>query len=86
MVKNLPSMQETWIGSHCGEDPMEKEVATHPSILAWEIPWTEQPYGLLSCCGGWASYCGGFSCYRTQALGCMGFSNCGSWETRAGAQ
>ena len=39
-------MQETWIQSLGGEDPLEKEMATHSSILAWEIPWTEEPGGL----------------------------------------
>ena len=48
MVKNLPSMPEPW-GSIPGlEDPLEKEMATHSSILAWEIPWTEEPGGLYS--------------------------------------
>ena len=41
-------MQETWVRSLGGEDPMEKEVATHSSFLAWEIPWTEGPGRLLS--------------------------------------
>ena len=48
MVKNLPTMQETWIQSLGQEDPLEKEMATHSSILAWEIPWTEEPGGLQS--------------------------------------
>ena len=38
MVKNLPAMQETWVRSLCVEDPLEKEMVTHSSILAWEIP------------------------------------------------
>ena len=41
-VKNLPVMQETWIQSLGQEDPLEKEMATHSSILAWRIPWTEE--------------------------------------------
>ena len=41
-------MQETWIWSLGQEDPLEKEMATHCSILAWEIPWTEEPGGLQS--------------------------------------
>ena len=41
MVKNLPAMQEPWVQSLCQEDPLEKGVATHFSILAWRIPWTE---------------------------------------------
>ena len=45
MVKNLPAMQETWVPSLVQEDPLEKEMATHYSILAWRIPWTEEPGG-----------------------------------------
>ena len=48
MVKNLPAMQETRVRSLGGEDPLEKEMATHSSILAWRIPWTEKPGGLQS--------------------------------------
>ena len=43
MVKNLPEVQELGVGSLGLEDPLEKEIATHSDILAWEIPWTEQP-------------------------------------------
>ena len=42
MVKNLPAMRETWVQSLGQEDPLEKEMATHPSTLAWKIPWTEE--------------------------------------------
>ena len=42
MVKNLPAMQETWFRSLGQEDPLEKGMATHSSILAWRIPWTEE--------------------------------------------
>ena len=45
-VKNLPAMLQTWVQSLGGEDPLEKEMATHSSILAWRIPWTEEPGGL----------------------------------------
>ena len=45
MVKNPPVMQETWIQSLGQEDPLEKEMATHSSILAWRIPWTEDLVG-----------------------------------------
>ena len=41
MVNNLPAVQETQVQSLGGEDPLKKEMATHPSILAWKIPWTE---------------------------------------------
>ena len=43
MVKNLPAVQETQVRSLGQEDPLEKETATHSSILAWRIPWTEEP-------------------------------------------
>ena len=43
LVNNLPAMQETWVQSLGKEDPLEKGMATHSSILAWRIPWTEQP-------------------------------------------
>ena len=45
---NLPTMQETWVQSLGREDPLEKGMATHSSILAWKIPWTEEPGGLQS--------------------------------------
>ena len=45
-VKNLPVVQETWVRSLGQEDPLEKEMATHSSILAWRIPWTEESMGL----------------------------------------
>ena len=47
-LKHLPVMQETWVRSLGQEDPLEKEMATHSSILAWKIPWTEEPGWLLS--------------------------------------
>ena len=49
MVKNLPAMQETWVQSLGQEGPLEKRMATHSSILAWRIPWTEEPVG----CSPW---------------------------------
>ena len=48
MVKNLPVMQETQVQSLGQEDPLEKEMATHSSVLAWRIPWTEEPGGVQS--------------------------------------
>ena len=48
LVKNLSTMQETWARSLGWEDSLEEEMATHSSILAWEIPWTEEPGGLQS--------------------------------------
>ena len=47
-VKNLPAMQETRVRFLGWEDPLEKEMATHSSVLAWSIPWTEEPGGLQS--------------------------------------
>ena len=52
-VKHPPAMQETRVQSLGQEDPVEKEMATHSSILAWKIPWTEEPGGLQSM--GWQS-------------------------------
>ena len=48
MVKNLPAMLEAWVQSLSQEDCLEKEMATHSSVLAWRIPWTEEPGGLQS--------------------------------------
>ena len=48
MVKNLPAMRETWVQSLSQEDPLEKGMATHSSILAWRIPWVEEPGRLQS--------------------------------------
>ena len=49
-VKSLPAMQETWVPSLGQEDPLQKEIATHYSTLAWEIPWIEEP-GMLQSMG-----------------------------------
>ena len=48
VVKNPPAMQEMQVWFLCWEDPLEKEIATHSSILTWEIPWTKEPGGLQS--------------------------------------
>ena len=48
MVKHLPTVRETWVQSLGWEDPLEKEMATHSSVLAWKIPWTEEPGRLQS--------------------------------------
>ena len=48
LVKNLPAMWETWVQSLDWEDPLEKEMAPHSSILAWKTSWTEEPGGLQS--------------------------------------
>ena len=47
-VKRLLALRETWVQSLGWEDPLEKEMATHSSILAWRVPWTEEPGGLHS--------------------------------------
>ena len=46
LVKNVPAVQETWVRSLVWEDPLEKKMVTHSSILAWKISWTEEPGGL----------------------------------------
>ena len=46
MVKSLPAMQEMWVRSLGGEEPLEKRMATHSSVLAWRISWTDEPAGL----------------------------------------
>ena len=48
MVKNQPTVQETWVRSLSLEDPLEKEMTTHSSILVWRVPWTEEPGGVKS--------------------------------------
>ena len=48
MVENLPAMQETWVRSLGWEDSLQKEMATHSSILAWRVLWTDEPGGLQS--------------------------------------
>ena len=48
MVKHLPTMWKTWVRSLSQQDPLEKEITTHSSTLAWKIPWTEEPGGLQS--------------------------------------
>ena len=76
MVKNLPAMQETWVWSLGREDPLEKRMATHSSILAWRIPWTEEPGGLPLSWGcsswGWSVECdwatNTFTCCRLFGL------------------
>ena len=50
-LKHLPAIREIWVQSLGWEDPLEKEIATHSSILPWRIPWTEEPSGLQSM--GW---------------------------------
>ena len=47
-VKNLSAVQETWVRSLSWKDPLEKEMATHSSVLAWKISWTQEPGGLQS--------------------------------------
>ena len=63
-VKNLLAMQETWVPSLGWEDPLEKEMATHSSILAWRIPWTEEPGRLQSM--RWQRLIFHFSCRMDQ--------------------
>ena len=56
MVKNLLAKQETWVPSLGREDPLEKATSTHSSILAWRIPWTEEPEGLHTVLGDTKSH------------------------------
>ena len=51
MVKNLPAMRETWFRSLGQEDPLEKGMATHSSVLAWRMPWTEEPGSYIQSMG-----------------------------------
>ena len=63
MVKNLPVMQAIWVPSLGWEDPLEKGMAIHSSILAWKIPWTEEPGGLQSTVSQRAGHdCSHFAC------------------------
>ena len=48
MIKNPPAMQETWVLSLCGEDPLEEGIVSHSSFLVWKISWTEEPGRLQS--------------------------------------
>ena len=52
MVKNSPATQEMWVPSLCWDDPLEKEMATHSSVLDWQIPWTEESGGYSPWGGG----------------------------------
>ena len=55
LVKNMPAMPETWVPSLGQEDPLEEEMAIHSSILAWKIPWAEEP-GMLHSMGSQSNY------------------------------
>ena len=68
MVKNLPVMQETWVGSLGWEDPLEKGVAIHASILAWRISWTEEP--------GWLQFMGHKELDTTEQLSIVLIRHC----------
>ena len=75
MVKNLPAIQETWVQSLGWEDPLEKGMATHFSILAWRLPWTEEPGGLQSTGSqrvghDWATFTLYLAFYAFSCLGC----------------
>ena len=81
-VKNLPALQETQVQSLGQKDPLEKGMTTCSSILAWRIPWTEEPGGLQSMGSqSWTrrnDECFHFSC-GTRALGHAGFISCSTW-------
>ena len=74
-LKRLPAMQETWVLSLGRKDPLEKEMATHSSILAWRIPWTEKPGGLQST----GSQRVGHDWATSLSLGYVGLS-CSMWD------
>ena len=80
LVKNLPTMQETWVQSLGQEDPLEKEMAAHSSILAWRIPWTEEP-GRLQSMGlqsrnDWATNVQGCTALRNASQVLFSFCGC----------
>ena len=77
MVKNLPAMQETWVRSLGCEDPLEKGMATHSSILAWRIPRTEEPGGLQSTGSQTVEH-------DKEAKHALGYNDGGSKETHEG--
>ena len=66
MVKNLPAMQETWVPSLGPEDPLEKGMASHSSVLAWRIPWTENPSELQYMVSQRAGHDSDFICHILQ--------------------
>ena len=73
MVKNLPAVWETWVPSLARENPLEEGMATHCSILAWRIPWTEEPGGLQSIASqrvghNWATQTFTFALYNNRIL------------------
>ena len=82
LVKNLPTMQETWVQSLSWEDPLEKGKATHSSILAWRISWTEEP-GRLQSLGSQrvghnlATFT--FTLFQTSTVSELRTSRCSSW-------
>ena len=81
MVKNLPAIWETWVPSLCQEDPLEKRMATHSSILAWRIPQTEEP-GRLQSMGLQRV---GHDCATNTHIVCIAFSTeplHGRWKER----
>ena len=67
VVKNLPAKQETWVQSLGQEDPLKKEMATHSSVLAWRISWTEEPGGLQSIRGKSQTQLSNYTIRRTQS-------------------
>ena len=73
LVKNLPAMWVTWVQSLGWGDPLEKGKATHSSILAWRIPWTEEPGGLQSI--------GSKELYTTERVHFLSFFNRKMWRT-----
>ena len=82
LVKHLPAVQETWVQFLGWKDPLEKEIATHSSILAWRIPWTEEPGGVQSMGSqrvglDWAtnSFTSLWHCFHFLSINCLTFLN-----------
>ena len=71
-IKNLPTVQETWVQSLDREDPLEKEMATHFTVLTWKIPWTEKPGRLQSIGSQWVRH--NWATKRTHTFSSVQFS------------
>ena len=76
-VKNLPVMTQDWVGFLGWEDPLEKGMATHPSILAWRIPWTEEPGGLQSMGSQRVGH--DWTTFKVRSLGLWGLRFMATW-------
>ena len=82
-VKHLPAVQETQVRSLGWEDPLEKEMATHSSTLAWKIPWTEEPGGLQSMGLQSRTRLSNFTFWGTESVFMYGFLGIRGWGVQA---